>query len=351
MAEILGRSGLALRNFISYSSQSGDERLKILHLNEHLALKGGVEIYLLSTLPILSKQGIESIYVYGQGDPSLHSTSFSAPALGKAGFKSQSIARDQVQSILELEKPDLIHIHNVQNIGAVQAALAFAPTLVTTHDYRWICPANTFFYKRTREICHRTCSPGCFMTTLTKHCLTPRPGYASYFYFRSRWAIKHSEQFVQIISPSFGAQQRYLRSGFPEKKTTVLPYFCSLEPLDEPRPIPARPTITFLGRIAPNKGQEFFIQALGLLPDNVQGVMVGNITEDNLPTLQQMAEQYNCADRLTFSPWVSRKEILKTMDNTSVFVFPSLWEETLGIVGIEALSRGVPVVASEVGGV
>jgi glycosyltransferase involved in cell wall biosynthesis len=32
-------------------------------------------------------------------------------------------------------------------------------------------------------------------------------------------------------------------------------------------------------------------------------------------------------------------------------VFPSLWPETLGIVGIEALSRGVPVVASDLGGV
>jgi glycosyltransferase involved in cell wall biosynthesis len=39
------------------------------------------------------------------------------------------------------------------------------------------------------------------------------------------------------------------------------------------------------------------------------------------------------------------------MDRTSVFIFPSLWPETLGIVGVEALSRGVPVVASDVGGV
>jgi glycosyltransferase involved in cell wall biosynthesis len=42
---------------------------------------------------------------------------------------------------------------------------------------------------------------------------------------------------------------------------------------------------------------------------------------------------------------------LELFDQTSVFIFPSLWPETLGIVGIEALSRGVPVVASDVGGV
>jgi glycosyltransferase involved in cell wall biosynthesis len=43
--------------------------------------------------------------------------------------------------------------------------------------------------------------------------------------------------------------------------------------------------------------------------------------------------------------------VLALLDETSVFVFPSLWPETMGIVGVEALSRGVPVVASDVGGV
>jgi glycosyltransferase involved in cell wall biosynthesis len=43
--------------------------------------------------------------------------------------------------------------------------------------------------------------------------------------------------------------------------------------------------------------------------------------------------------------------VIDLLDQTSVFVFPSLWPETLGIVGLEALSRGVPVVASDVGGV
>ncbi len=50
-------------------------------------------------------------------------------------------------------------------------------------------------------------------------------------------------------------------------------------------------------------------------------------------------------------PWVAREEIRAVFEQATVFVFPSLWPETLGIVGLEALACGVPVVASDIGGV
>jgi glycosyltransferase involved in cell wall biosynthesis len=39
------------------------------------------------------------------------------------------------------------------------------------------------------------------------------------------------------------------------------------------------------------------------------------------------------------------------MKEATVFVFPSIWPETLGIVGLEALACGVPAIACDVGGV
>src|SRR5690606_37090508 len=147
--------------------------------NEHLALKGGVETYLLSLIPLLEERGIETAIIYGRGDADLHPATVQVPAIGVAGFSQNGDARASVRAALEDLRPDVIHIHNVQSVGALEAALDYGPTVIHTHDYRGICPANTFFYKRTREVCWKKgAGLGCFAITATKHCLTPRPGYA-----------------------------------------------------------------------------------------------------------------------------------------------------------------------------
>jgi len=325
--------------------------MKVLHVNEHLAHKGGVETYLFGLLPHLEEQGITPVVAYGDGEPALYGSVRHVPALGTAGFRAERQARSQMEKVLQDETPDLVHVHNVQNVGALQASLAYGPTVVTTHDYRWVCPANNFFHERPQSVCERTCGLGCFPTTLVKRCVTPRPQYAAYFYRRAKWGIEHAEDFARVIAPSEGAREKYEVSGFGEAAMSVLPYFCDLEPRGEPRPLPETPTITYLGRIASNKGHEYFIEALGEMPSTVRGRMVGSISDDVAQALLRLADRHGCADQLELHGWASRSEVIDLLDQTSVFIFPSLWPETLGIVGIEALSRGVPVVASDVGGV
>ena len=325
--------------------------MKVLHVNEHLAHRGGVETYLFGLLPRLQERDVTATVAYGDGDPALHKPARHVPALGTAGFGAERQARSQMENVLQEEAPDVVHVHNVQNVGAVQAGLAYGPTVVTTHDYRWVCPANNFFHERPQAVCKRTCGLGCFTTTLKKNCVTLRPQYAAYFYRRAKWGIGHADRFARVIVPSNGARKKYEASGFGEASMSVLPYFCELEPADTPRPVPDPPTITYLGRVAANKGHEYFIRALGQLPEAVRGLMVGGISGDVARGLRALAEKHGCVDQLELHGWASRSEVVDLLDRTSVFVFPSLWPETLGIVGIEALSRGVPVVASDVGGV
>ena len=154
-----------------------------------------------------------------------------------------------------------------------------------------------------------------------------------------------------MICPSRGAAERYLQSGFEPERVQVIPYFCPLPPTETPRPLPAQPTMTFLGRATATKGWAYFIQALGMLPEGVRGLMIGSFDEAARSQAMQMAERAGCASRLRLEPWVAREDIHTIYERTSVLVFPSIWPETLGIVGIEAMAMGVPVVASGIGGV
>ena len=325
--------------------------MRVLHINQYLLRKGGVETYLFGLLPLLAERGVDQRIVYAEGDASTFPDSHRIPEVGMASFGAHDSVRRQLRIVLEQERPDVIHVHNIHNVAALETCLAYGPTVLHTHDHRWICPASSFFQRRTQEVCGRVCGPGCLAVTVRKHCLTPRPKYAAYYLYRGQWAKGNTSRFARVVAPCADAKHRLMQAGFEDGRIEVLPYFCPIEPLATPRPIPERTQITYIGRIAPNKGHEFFVRALGELPPDVHGVMVGSFTAEAEREVMQLATKAGCADRLKLRKWASREEVLQILDATSVFIFPSLWPETLGIVGIEALSRGVPVVGSDLGGV
>ncbi len=326
--------------------------MRLLHLNDHLRWAGGIETWLLTVLPLLQSRGITSSVLFAHGEASLVHDGRCVPGIGSNRFTDDHGTARAVAAEIADVKPAVIHINGIQNLGAMRACLdSGTPVIMTGHDYRTICPASMFYHKRTQTTCHRTCGPGCVTTTLRKHCLTPRPRPAAYYYRRARWTMRHADRFAKLIAPSQGAATRFLAAGFASDRVQVLPYFCPMEPALVPRLIPERPTLTFIGRLAENKGWQTFIQALGKLPPTWQGIIVGPLTEDLETRARQLAEQAGCGNRLSLQPWAGRDEVRRVLQNTTIFTFPSLWPETLGIVGLEALSQGVPVIASDIGGV
>jgi glycosyltransferase involved in cell wall biosynthesis len=94
-----------------------------------------------------------------------------------------------------------------------------------------------------------------------------------------------------------------------------------------------------------------FVEAFGRLPDTTRAVMIGDFTEAARRAVAARAARLACRPRLELREWVERAQIRQAFAQATVLVFPSLWPETLGIVGIEALACGVPAVASDIGGV
>jgi glycosyltransferase involved in cell wall biosynthesis len=67
------------------------------------------------------------------------------------------------------------------------------------------------------------------------------------------------------------------------------------------------------------------------------------------PSLEKLALQLGVADRVIFLGKLSRDQVRKEMSNSNVFVLPSSYE-TFGVVVIEALALGIPVITTRCGG-
>jgi glycosyltransferase involved in cell wall biosynthesis len=325
--------------------------MKVLHVNEQLAARGGIETYLLGLIPRLEAVGHPQAVAYASGESALNGRSTALPLLGQPGLLAEREGYQSMRQVLGEQKPDLVHLHNIYNVGAIRACLDAAPTILHAHDYRYVCPASSFFHRKSQKVCQKTAGLCCFGKAVTERCLTLRPASAVAYYRRVRWVARNAERFAHVIAPSRYCADRFVAAGFAPGKMTVLPYFCPIAPRENPRSLPQRPVVLFMGRGSAYKGYKTFVEAIGRLPKEISGRMIGSFNGERMSEIGEIAARAGCSGRLEVAGWIGRGAVAEAMGGATIFAFTSLWAETLGIVGLEALACGVPVVASDVGGV
>ena len=117
---------------------------------------------------------------------------------------------------------------------------------------------------------------------------------------------------------------------------------------------PARPFILFVGRITRQKGIVHLVRALRHLDPGFQIVLCAG-APDTPEIAQEMKSavdeaQRERADVIWIEEMVPKKDIIPLYSQAALFVCPSIYEP-FGIINLEAMACGTPVVASAVGGV
>lgn len=112
---------------------------------------------------------------------------------------------------------------------------------------------------------------------------------------------------------------------------------------------PWRGRLLYVGRLDPRKGIETLVRAMALLPADVTLEVQGTGGTGEEDRLREIARSLGVADRIRFER-VPREALPDRYRDADVCVFPSEWEEPFGLVPLEAMACGTPVVASGTGG-
>jgi glycosyltransferase involved in cell wall biosynthesis len=120
-------------------------------------------------------------------------------------------------------------------------------------------------------------------------------------------------------------------------------------PIQAPPERPWTWHLVYVGRVVASKGVGTLLRSLAHLPPETKLVVVGHGHEAEIAAMRALAEQVGAAGRVQFGR-VSRSELPNRIREADVLVFPSEWQEPFGIVPLEAMACGVPVVATGTGG-
>ncbi|MHB8682292.1 MAG: glycosyltransferase family 4 protein [Acidimicrobiales bacterium] len=107
--------------------------------------------------------------------------------------------------------------------------------------------------------------------------------------------------------------------------------------------------LLFVGRIDPRKGIDTVLHALAKCPESATLEIHGSGDERHRAELEELASSLGIADRVSFAV-TPRHELAQVYRRADVLVFPSIWEEPFGLVPLEAMAAGTPVVGTPVGG-
>ena len=277
--------------------------MKILHLVDDLDAIGGVQAYLALLLPELERRGHENVF---EGD-----------------FD--------------------VSIAHVPSVDEVRTAAARGPVVAYAHDYFMVCPGNQRYLEHSDAFCKEGTSFRCFYRAYTERSTNRRPDRLVRAYRRARgWEALWPHLHRILVASPFVADVLQ-RSGAPADRVRVVAY-----PVAPAQPGPAEEgyDVVYVGRLVAAKGVHVLLRALAQL-DGVRAVVAGD--GPARAGLEREAERLGI--EVVFTGWIDADRRAALLRGSRVFVLPSLWEEPFGIAGVEALAAGIPVVASDAGGI
>ncbi|MGA7705830.1 MAG: glycosyltransferase family 4 protein, partial [Solirubrobacteraceae bacterium] len=302
---------------------------------------GGVAAHVLASARLLAENGSRVTVLAERVDATVRVPGVSVYSSSKL-FDRDAPPEERLGDALSA-CPDVIHLHQLDHPELVVALRAHAPVLVSAHAYT-ACASGLHYFRPGHE-CTRSHGPGCLTNMALRGCAhvrNPRPLPGAYRRAgRGLEALRAADLAVAYSD----VVERHLATNGVARRATV-PLFSTMTP-SQGHGHESRRRVVFAGRIVKPKGLAVLISAAV----HVQGEFV--ICGDGFQAraMRALARRLGVERRVHFRGWLDEQALAQELADASVVAVPSLWPEPFGLVGIEALAAGRPVIASATGGI
>lgn len=336
--------------------------MKSLQVNKFFYRKGGSEAYLFSLIEGLKDHGIDVAEFSMQDLKNSHSDYEkyfvsnidydNKHLLEKIKIGCQIIysieARKKISKLLDVYKPDLVHLHIFQHQLSPSILLEIKkrniPLVYTAHDLKSICPN----YKMLTHDCvceeclghkyYKCIQNQCVKNSYIKSAISCTEAYLHLW-------LKYYDLIDLIITPSEFYRKKLIEFRFPAEKVLHIPNFIN-EKLFIPR-YNHDGYFIYLGRLSEEKGILTLVDAMkGVTRGKLIIIGTGPIEDQIISRVASLGLK-----NIELVGFQTGEALNKYISNAMFSVIPSEWYENGPISLLESFACGKPVIGSDMGGI
>lgn len=345
--------------------------MRVLIVNDcstGLEHSGGVEMHIPQLQKALAEQGVQTALLTNQlrGCPEILEENrflipdFNAPPLRKNFLRNHRLhqaALKKAADCVRKFKPDVIHIHNLMNPGALRMLRQCGPIVKSIHDCRPFCVkpppvVQSRMIGDTEEFCDITFGLHCWKYCYAHSGKTCIQRIEAWSYFPANLkALKEILKCDHLVVYGRYLQELALRKFDDAQRVHIVYHFSDAEQASANIPIQpvVEPVFLYSGRLAPEKTPLHIFQALERIPDISCKVIIAG---DGPLRDEVTRRSLTCGPlhKVEVKGFVNQTQLYELYRQASVLLFPSISSEGCPLVGIEAMYFGTPAIGYDTGG-